>query len=117
MCAGASAGGGGAAGLATNLFTVFLMRPTPGGNTEIKTDERCATLLAQTQTRREADAEPHDNCGLGCREVAGAKWMDCDEYLEQSTSRMPPGGVYYTLNELAIAAFDGPPRPHFNYFS
>ena len=38
--------GGGAAGLATNLFTVFLMRPTPGGNTEIKTDERCATLLA-----------------------------------------------------------------------
>ena len=51
----------------------------------------------------------------GCREVAGAKWMDCDEYLEQSTSRMPPGGVYYTLNELAIAAFDGttPPK-HFS---
>jgi len=39
--------------------------------------------------------------------------MNCDEYLEQSTSRMPPGGVYYTLNELAIAAFDGPPRPTF----
>ena len=54
MCAGASAGGGGAAGLATNLFTVFLMRPTPGGNTEIKTDERCATLLA-------LDAEPKRN--------------------------------------------------------
>ena len=47
----------------------------------------------------------------GCREVAGAKWMDCDEYLEQSTSRMPPGGVYYTLNELAIAAFDGTTLP------
>ena len=37
--------------------------------------------------------------------------MDCDEYLEQSTSRMPPGGVYYTLNELAIAAFDGTTLP------
>jgi len=49
VCAGASAGGGGAAGLATNLFTVFLMLPTPAGNTEIKTDERCVTLLIQTQ--------------------------------------------------------------------
>ena len=33
--------------------------------------------------------------------------MDADEYLRQSTSRMPPGGVYYTLNELALAAYDG----------
>ena len=77
---GASAGGGGAAGLATNLFAVFLLKPKEGGNVAIKIDER---------------------------EVAGCCWMDCDEYLEQSMSRMPKGGVYYTLNELAIACYDG----------
>ena len=37
---GASAGGGGAAGLATNLFAVFQLRPKPGGNVEIHIDER-----------------------------------------------------------------------------
>ena len=77
---GRSAGGGGASGVATNLFAVFLLRPKAGGNVEISIDER---------------------------EVARAQWMDCGEYLEQSTSRMPKGGVYYTLNELAVACSDG----------
>ena len=76
---GATAGGGGASGTATNLFAVFLMRPRPGGSTRIVIDPR---------------------------EVAKCQWMDCDQYLKQSTARMPPGGVYYTLNELAIAAYD-----------
>ena len=33
--------------------------------------------------------------------------MPFDEYLEQSTSRMPPGGVYFTLNELGMIAAEG----------
>eukprot|EP01047_Picozoa_sp_COSAG01_P061126 COSAG01_NODE_7589_length_3137_cov_1.470046_3_plen_95_part_00 len=40
-------------------------------------------------------------------QVAAAKWMDADAYLEQSKERMPEGSVYYTLNHLAIQAYDG----------
>lgn len=72
-----SGGGGGAAGSSTNMFAVFLLRPL---TEEIVID------------------------GI---EVAAAKWMDADEYVEQAAARMPPGGVYYTINELAVAAFDG----------
>ena len=35
------------------------------------------------------------------REVADCKWMDCDEYLEQSKSRMPPGGEGVVTRQCA----------------
>jgi ADP-ribose pyrophosphatase YjhB (NUDIX family) len=42
---GAAAGGGGSSGIATNIFSVFLMRPKPGGSTEITVDPREVGIL------------------------------------------------------------------------
>lgn len=61
----------------TNLYCVFAMRPVPGSSEVIRMQES---------------------------EIAAAEWMPVGRFLEQATSRMPPGGVYYTLNALAALA-------------
>ena len=72
-----SCGNGGAATGSSNLFAAFLLRPLT------------------------------DDINVDGEEVVAACWMDVDEYIEQASVRMQPGGVYQTINELAVAAFDG----------
>merc|ERR1712046_221976 len=40
-------------------------------------------------------------------EILAVKWMSAEEFIEQAAKRMPPGSVYYTLNELAVLAATG----------
>eukprot|EP00747_Dinoflagellata_sp_TGD_P027507 gnl/TRDRNA2_/TRDRNA2_132656_c0_seq2.p1 gnl/TRDRNA2_/TRDRNA2_132656_c0~~gnl/TRDRNA2_/TRDRNA2_132656_c0_seq2.p1 ORF type:complete len:287 (+),score=46.59 gnl/TRDRNA2_/TRDRNA2_132656_c0_seq2:65-925(+) len=76
-------------GPSTNLYFVLLMRPVANSSEQIRKQES---------------------------EIAAATWMPIAKFLEQATSRMPPGGVYYTLNLLAaIAGFGAYPHawtPH-----
>lgn len=69
--------GGGWMSGKTNVFMVFLLKPT---STEIKLDGG---------------------------EIAQCQWMDYDEYLAKTSKRMPEGTLYYELNSLGRAAHNG----------